>query len=272
MVAQPTPYPEVNQVLELLLARARAVLGPQLIGLYLYGSLASGDFDLYSSDIDFCAITETELPPETIAALEEMHQDIWASGLKWAAKLEGAYVPRSLIRRHDPAGPACPAVNEGAFYVASLGSDWIIQRHVLRECGVVLSGPAPQTLIDPVSAAAIRTAVHGLLCEWWFPMLENPAWLSKHGSEYHAYAVISMCRALHALRHGIIVSKPVAAKWAQTEFGDQWNTLIEQALVSQSGHKPGFLNEALNFIRFTKEQTYNQSQTLSEIKRGFHFS
>jgi predicted nucleotidyltransferase len=257
MVARPTPYPAVNEVLNLMLGRASAILGPQMVGMYLYGSLSSGDFDPASSDIDFVVVTETILEQEVISALEKMHTDLWASGLKWAAKLEGSYIPRNLIRRHDPDGPPCPSVNEGEFFVDRRGSDWIIQRHVIRECGVILSGPDPKTLIDPVSAAEIRQSVRGVLEEWWFPMLENPDWLSKHGSEYHAYAVISLCRALHALRHGIIVSKPVAAKWAQTEFGE-WSALIEKALAAQAGSQPGFLEEALGFLRFTKALIGNQ--------------
>ena len=58
MVAWPTPYPDVNEILDLLLARASAILGPQLVGMYLYGSLSSGDFDPASSDIDFVIVTE----------------------------------------------------------------------------------------------------------------------------------------------------------------------------------------------------------------------
>ncbi len=248
-----TPYSDVNQVLDLLLTRASAILGEQLTGLYLYGSLSSGDFNPQSSDIDFVFVTESTLSPETIAALETMHKELWASKLKWAAKLEGAYIPKSLIRRHDPAGPALPTVNEGAFYVAELGSDWIIQRHVIREYGAVLAGPDPKTLIDLVSGAEIRQSVLGVLREWWFPMLENPVWLAEHGSEYHAYAVITMCRVLHALQHGTIVSKPVAARWTGETF-PAWNLLIEQALASQPGQGPGFLNEALALIGFVKER------------------
>ena len=41
----PTPYPEVNAILNVLLADVRAILGDQFVGFYLYGSLASGDFD-----------------------------------------------------------------------------------------------------------------------------------------------------------------------------------------------------------------------------------
>ena len=255
MAAWPTPYADVNEILNLLLTKTSAILGPQFVGMYLYGSLSSGDFDPGSSDIDFVVVTETNLAQDTISALKSMHAELWASGLKWAARLEGSYLPKSLIRRHDPHGPACATVNEGAFFLDQRGSDWIIQRHVIRECGVILRGPDPKSLIDPVSADDIRQAVHGVLQEWWFPMLENPAWLERHGSEYHAYAVINMCRALHALQHGTIVSKPAAAQWAQNKFGEPWRALIEKALVSQHGSLPGFLDEALSFIRFTKTQS-----------------
>ena len=53
IVNRVTQYPEINKILDLLLSSATAVLGNQLVGMYLYGSLASGDFNLETSDIDF---------------------------------------------------------------------------------------------------------------------------------------------------------------------------------------------------------------------------
>jgi len=253
-----TPYQEVNEILVMLLNGAKEILGRQFIGMYLYGSLSSGDFNPKSSDIDFVVITEDILPDTTVSKLEVLHNQIWSSGLKWAAKLEGGYVPKDLIRRHNPNGTLCPTVNEGQFYVARLGSDWIIQRHVIREYGVVLEGVDPKLLIDPVFPDEIRHSVLGVLDEWWFPMLDHPDWLSDRGSEYHAYAVISMCRSLHALQHTTIVSKPAAAHWAQTKF-PEWSSLIQKALISQSGGNEPFLNEALDFIRFTRDKV-NQAK------------
>ena len=43
--AQPTPYPDVNSVLQHFLAQIQAILGDAFTGMYLYGSLAQGDFD-----------------------------------------------------------------------------------------------------------------------------------------------------------------------------------------------------------------------------------
>lgn len=257
----PTQYPEINQTLDLLLSSAKKVLGNQLVGMYLYGSLSSGDFNAETSDIDFLIVTTSTLSDKTIAELKAMHHRIWKSGLKWASKLEGSYIPKRDIRRHDPRSAPCPTVNEGKFYLDKRGSDWIIQRHVIREYGLVLAGPDPKTLIDPVSPEDIRHSVKGVLHEWWLPMLEDPAWLKNHGSEYHAYAILTMCRALHALKHGMVVSKPMAAKWAQRELGDRWSKVIERALAGQVGQEDHDLyDESLEFIRFTLRTAHNSGK------------
>lgn len=124
--------------------------------------------------IDFVVVTTDELPDEMIQDLEALHGRMTASGLKWATKLEGSYIPQNTFHRHGSADASCPCVNEGHFYMARLGSDWIIQRHILREQGVVVTGPAPQTLLDPVQPDDLRRAVLGFLHEWWSLMLHDP--------------------------------------------------------------------------------------------------
>ncbi len=248
-MSDPTSYPEVNTVLQRLLAATQTTLGEQFVALYLYGSLASGDFDPERSDLDFAVVTEANLPTATVAALEDLHTRLWASGLKWAAKLEGAYVPRATLRRHAPTAAPCPTLNEGQFYLAQLGSDWVIQRHILREHGVMVAGPPPDTLIDPVSPDDLRGAVRGILQEWWAPTLTQPARLQT--SEYQAYAVLTMCRALHALQSGAIVSKPVAARWVQAAVSETRAALIEWALAWTPSDHSDHLAPTLDFVRYT---------------------
>ena len=253
---EPTPFPDVNEILNLLLVNVKEILGDQFVGMYLYGSLSSGDFNPETSDIDFLVVTTNTLSQEKVSALEVMHKETWATSTKRAGELEGAYVPRDLIRHHDPDGAACPTLNEGKFYMDRLGSDWIIQRHVVREFGVVVEGPDPKTLIDVVRPDDIRGAVLGVLKEWWFPMLEDPSWLREHGNKYQAFAVITMCRALHALEHGTVTSKPKAVRWAREKLSDPWEPLIDKA-VAASEHKSedDFVEETLSLMRFVREQT-----------------
>lgn len=248
----PTPYPDVNIVLNMLLSNIKAALGDQFVGMYLYGSLASGDFNPETSDIDFVVVTADELPDDTIAGLAAMHARIATGGLKWAAKLEGSYLPQRVLRRYAPTDDTpWPTLNEGRFYLAPHGFDWVIQRHILREQGVVVAGPPPQPMIDPVRPNDLRQAVRELVQAWWAPMIQNPVRLER--SEYQAYAILSMCRALHAMRYGVIVSKPFAARWARQELGASWAIVIERALAWRPGVRLDSLREAIDLIRYTIE-------------------
>ncbi len=260
----PTPHPDVSEILNLLLTNVKEILQDHFVGMYLYGSLASGDFNPETGDIDFLVVTTDVLSENKFEELEAMHQHIWASGYKRASRREGSYIPQKDIWRHDPNNAPSPTVNEGKFYVDKRGSDWIVQRHVVREYGVVLAGPDPKTLIDPISPDDIRGAVLGILNEWWFPMLDDPSWLQKNESNYHGYTIITMCRALHALKYGTIVSKLVAIKWAKADLGTQWHPLIEKAVASQYGKHSEFLNETLEFIRFTKSTLESDGRSSEE--------
>ena len=265
-VTHPTPYPDVNAVLHMLLSSVQTILGDHFIGMYLYGSLASGDFDPHRSDIDFVVVSADELPDEMLPALEAMHARIAASGLKWATKLEGSYIPQHALRRYDPTDAPRPTINEGSFYVARHNSDWVIQRHILREQGVVVAGPAPQTLIDPVQPNDLRRAVLGILREWWSQQLHDPAWL--HSSKYQVYAILTMCRALYTLQYGTVVSKPVAAQWAQEVLGEQGAVLIERALVWRHDDGLDDMNETLDFIRYTLERSQQFEMLINEGPPG----
>jgi hypothetical protein len=244
----PTPYADVNRFLQVFLARVQAALGKQFIGLYLYGSLASGDFVPTRSDIDFLVVTADELPAGIIPTLGNMHARLWAGGSKWALKLEGSYITQAALCRYNPEDGPFPCVNEGKFYLARHENDWVLQRHILRESGVAVAGPDIGPLIDPVSLDDIRAAVQGYLREWWKPMLHNPERLQSR--EYQAYATLSMCRALYTLRHGRVASKTDSAQWAQRTFGERWISLIDRALAWPEGEQVDEITETIAFMQF----------------------
>jgi len=247
-----TPYPTVDAILEVLLSGVKEVLGNRFTGLYLYGSLSSGDFDPERSDIDFLVVTDGELPDEMLPSLAAMHERIAASRSPWARRLEGSYIPRESLRRYDPQHAFHPSIGvDWSFGVNGHGSDWIIQRHILREQGVVVAGPPPQSLIDPVSQDDLRRAVQDTLHGWWAEQLRNPVHLQPR--EYQAFAVLTMCRALFTLARGAIVSKPVAARWAKQALDPRWSGLIERALVWREEDGIDDLQETLEFIRYALE-------------------
>ncbi len=62
-----------------------------------------------------------------------------------------------------------------------------------------------------------------------------------------------MCRALHTLATGTVVSKP-AATWATAHLGPRWSPLIARALSWRHDARPGDMAEMLSFVRWTVER------------------
>lgn len=255
-----TPYPDVNAVLDDLLSSAHTILRNNFVGMYLHGSLAAGDFEPDRSDIDFLIVTTDEISDETFSALQAMHARIAASESKWATELEGAYIPQRVLRRYDPANARHPTIGrhkDAYLRVEQHDSDWVIKRHVLREQGIVLTGPPPHTLIDPIQPNELRRAVLETLRGWWTPMLDDPTRLQSPG--YRAFAILTMCRMLYTLQYGTIVSKPFAARWALAPLDERWIGLIEWAMTWQPGKPADTLNETLDIIRYTLERRITPS-------------
>ena len=253
--AQPnlTQYPDVNTSLRLFLQGVQAILGDLMVGMYLHGSLATGDFNPQSSDIDFVVVAAQPVCDDLLSALAVFHARLAASGLKWATKLEGAYISKEAIRRYEPEKTSCAWLGaDGHFAREPLGNDWVIQSYVIREMGVTVTGPDPKTLIDPILPEDLRRAELATLRWWWSPQLDNPFRLRSR--EYQAYAVLTMCRALYTLQFGTVVSKSCAARWAQTNLGECWVALIQRSLTWHEGDGVDDMGEVLEFIRYTVER------------------
>jgi hypothetical protein len=240
----PTPYAEVNTLLHTLLARVQAILGERLAAFYLCGSLSLGDFDLASSDVDFLVVTNGDLPEATIDRLREMHNALAASDHPFARRLEGPYIPCGAMQRPDGRYPI--ASTDEPFRVGALDSGWVFQRAIMREQGVVVWGPPPQTLIGPVAPQELRAAVCDHLNTWWPSRLDAPEWMRPR--DYQAYTILTLCRVFYTLDLGALCSKPQAAAWAQTAF-PQWRPLIDRALAWRSDHTPDDVTETMAFLR-----------------------
>ena len=225
---------EVRPILALLRESIQDVLGDQLVGLYLYGSLSSGDFDPASSDVDFVAVTRGTLADETCERLREMHVRITASGLPFATKLEGSYIPQEAWRRYDPANARHPTIGvDWPFQIGFHDANWVIERAIVREQGVVLCGPTPETPIDPISPEQLREATCQQIADVWQRRIADTNW--PRPCIYPAFAVLTLCRALYTLQHGAFCSKPVAAAWASDQY-PAWRPVIAWALAHRADH------------------------------------
>jgi predicted nucleotidyltransferase len=253
----PTPYLDVNEILSHLLTDVKEILREHLIGMYLFGSLACGDFDSHS-DIDILFVTDQAISKETFQDLFEIHERISTIDSPWAIQLEVSYIPIDALRRFDPSDNTHPHIDRGPgekLHMKQHDADWIVQRYILRERGITVTGPDPKTLIAPVSPADLRWAVSEILQTWICHFMDDPALLKPRG--YQSYTVLTLCRILYTYEHGEIVSKPAAAVWVKQNLSEKWIGLIDRAWSGRQTPGlealPADVDGTLDFIRYTLE-------------------
>ncbi|MEJ2758920.1 MAG: nucleotidyltransferase domain-containing protein [Anaerolineales bacterium] len=85
------PYPELREVLRAFVGEIMGELGANIVGIYLVGSIASGDFDL-DSDVDFLVVTKTEITESNMKNLQDIQRKIFGIDCYPAKHLEGSYI------------------------------------------------------------------------------------------------------------------------------------------------------------------------------------
>lgn len=252
--ADATPYPSVNAVLDLLLAQIQAILGDKLVGLYLYGSLVTGDFDLAASDIDLLAATASDIAEQEFARLQHMHDDFARHHQEWDERIEVAYLSAAALKTFRQHLSKIAVISPGEpFHFKEAGSDWLLNWYIVRERGIALYGPSPKLLIDPISKTEYIRSVQAYANEW----RERIEHARRRGQQ--AYAILTLCRACYAVTNGEFASKKQAAAWAEREW-PEWSSLIRQALAWRAASRDvdvehdATLPQTRRFVRFAVNQ------------------
>jgi predicted nucleotidyltransferase len=249
-----TAYPHVNRLLDQLLMELQQILSADLMGLYLYGSLVTGDFDAECSDIDLLAVTAAPLTETQFAALQHMQAGLIGLYPAWDDRLEIAYVSQTALKTFRTQSSLIAIVSPGEpFHWREADQDWLVNWYIVREQGLTLYGPGPDTLIDPINRTEFVEIIKKHIISW-------PAWLGdSHELPFLAYAILTVCRGLYACETGQQTSKVRAAQWAQARY-PAWAALIQQALVwRQNGpddqtDRGAVLAATRRFIDFAVEQ------------------
>ena len=252
--ADPTPYADINQLLELLLSGMQRILSAKLIGLYLYGSLVIGDFDPNISDIDLVAALSSDIDDKEFGALQKMHDDFAKKYKEWDDRIEVCYISVAALHAVRSSTSQIVNISPGEpFHRRESSKEWLTDWFVVREKGIPLFGPSPKTVIEPISKDEFIRSVKANAKAW-------RVWINDmHTRKSQAYAILTLCRALYAYKNGEQVSKKQAALWAEQEF-PEWSKVIQNALLwredwrnEQVDHAETF-PETLEFIHLAISQ------------------
>lgn len=255
-MGRPTPYPELNSVLEELVAAVQNELREAFVGAYLQGSFAVGDFDLHS-DVDFVIVVADDVSDDRVDRLQRVHARTFSLPFEWAKHLEGSYFPAEILRDRQQRGKPLWYLDHGSqSLVRSDHCNTLVVRSVLREHGVTLAGPCPATLLDPVPVDELRQEIRTTIRDWGRQILDDPG--PYRNRFYQGFIVLSYCRMLHDLVKGCPGSKRAGAEWAKATLDPGWSALIDRAwggrpspaAAVRDPADPADFESTLRFVRF----------------------
>ena len=253
-----TPYLDINELLFSAANVIRDILGDNIIGFYLTGSLTYNDFVPWRSDIDLLVVVKDPLSKEDINQVEQLHMDIERCYPQWAERIECSYLPVAQLKNILPPKAPRPYMGGGKFYAeAPYGNEWIINQYFLYKYGIALIGPDFKTLAAQVNINDVQKASIKDLFMEWTPKLNDPEWLEN--SHYQSYLVLNLCRILYTVICGDAASKTISAKWVQAEY-PEWVGLVKIAMDWKYDVKMDEKEKVIEFLRFTIDKIKNGEQ------------
>jgi Domain of unknown function (DUF4111) len=227
-------------------------LGEKLLSLSVHGSWAAGDFVLGRSDLDLLALLADDPDDLTLAGLTAVHAAISAASPEWDNHVEVDYVSIDAVASvlaQDGSAHSMVRISPGEpIHLLQANLHYLLNWHAAREHDHRILGHSPRELLPPIPDDLVRAVVIEHARQW-------PAWLEgASNTEFQAYAVLTMCRALALLSTGRQRSKHAAAVWGQ-EFMPEWRGLIRWAddcwSRNDCGTNPDRLGDVTAFVQNT---------------------
>ncbi len=246
----PDPSSDIAVLLDDLQTGIQSVLGDDLVGLYLFGSLVHGDFTPGTSDIDLLAATRLAMTEADIDRLREMHREIVARHPAWEDRIEVAYQSlhglRSWATERSPMGIISPGE---PIHLIEAGADWRINWYFVLDHGVTLAGPPPKAIIPSIPREVFIDAARELGL-WWRERIHE-----VRDQRGESYAILTTCGAIYTHHTGEHVSKQRAAAWV-AERHPEWASLIAMALERRvSAEDNGPIDTFPDTVRFIEKAT-----------------
>lgn len=215
------------QLIERIAKEYQQILGENLVGIYLHGSLAMGCFHPKVSDIDFLVVVEKPLMKETkkklIQTLVNLDEVKPAKGFEMSVLLlkdtEKFIYPTPFILHYSDSHRE-KFLHEG--YLSENGKDPDLAAHisVLQKRGKVVYGQAIKEVFSNVPKEDyLKSLIYDINDAEAF-MNENPV-----------YFTLNICRTLGYLETGKIQSKVEGGQWGLTHLPERFHDLIQQALT-----------------------------------------
>ena len=222
---------------------SRAILGNDLVGVYLHGSAAMGCFNAKKSDVDLIVVVERDIPDAVKREIMDM-----AVALNARAPQKG--IEFSVVRRDVCRPFVYPTPFVLHFSVAHLnwykvdpedyvrkmnGTDVDLAAHftVIRNRGICLYGEAIEDVFGEVDSKYYIDSIWNDVKDAETEIVTNPT-----------YVALNLCRVLAFMENGLVLSKKEGGTWGLKNLPEQYHGMVQQALDDYTSDAPVIWNEA----------------------------
>jgi hypothetical protein len=181
--------------------RDSLLLAVELRGLYLYGSLTTGDFSPASSDIDVLAVIGCRPDGPALDRLTALHLDLARGG--------GAYARLNCL--YVPAGSLANSEVLHAYWYGDRFTQWQLKVMTVAELstsGRAVHGPWPPPGLPDVSTSEVREHAREQLAGYWRRLTFRPGiWLQDRWVDF---ALVTLARSAAVIHDGELITKSQA--------------------------------------------------------------
>lgn len=212
----------------------RQILGHNLTGFYVHGSVAFGCFRWETGDLDFLAVVDE--PPTSaqkealIRLLLSLDGEAPQKGFEMSVVLRRCLFPflhptpfelhySNAHRDHAQADPA-------AFSRDMHGVDADLAAHctVLHRAGLTLYGPPIHEVIGPVPRESYVDSILADVQDAESDVRDHPV-----------YVTLNLCRVLAFLQEDKVLSKQQGGQWGLARLPEKYHPLLQSALDAYEG-------------------------------------
>ena len=200
------------------------ILGSNLSGAYLHGSIAFPEFEPRAGDIDFYIVVRRSLNQREIKGLDRLHRAL-ATKFEFGSKLDGFYISYVAARRREtPNGLVYSS--HGKIHHGGSDDAWALHReHFTHSAYIRLHGPKAGRFFSRPNCFEIRSALYRQLI-YARKIIDSDSW----------WSVLNLCRLVYDFKMGsIVASKLGAARWALKRLPSRWKPVIRSAIKTYRG-------------------------------------
>jgi predicted nucleotidyltransferase len=218
----------------------RQILGPNVAGIYLFGSLAMGGFNLRASDADLLVVTATRIalaskrePAHLLLKFSKNPTPLEVTFLSRAQLHPWRYPTRFEFHFSERWRRKFTVDLRGAIqeFAQAKDDDLAVQVPLAKERGKRLYGEnAEQVLPEVPRANTVDSAVNDFV------------WARRRSRRFPVYFVLNSCRIAAFLQTGRFYSKEEGASWALDRFPSKQRTTVRRAL---SAYRRGVTNSPM---------------------------